>query len=442
MGLHHACAIDSNSSLRCDGHNSHGQSEAGRAQREPGWRRRARAATPDIGWRMREENPDRGARWTEGGLDLPLRPLGELLAGEEHEDMSARRPPDGVNYRDVCAGEAHTCALENVSVACWGANYSALDVGLLNLQLQYRPPATGGGPPKRLMCGRRFVCAVLRVPLSRGEAIAASSGEAIVTHGEQALCTGASLKLASTEDGEIIAKYVPIEGTWVRVSAEQKFKKLDAGWEHVCGVTPYGQVECVGDAPFIRAEEASRNYYDVRCGADHTCLTLVSATGSGPSNRVSCFSGLPAHGARAPFWLAEFLEAAPWTRTRAMSFANSIACYVDHKGKVVCAGEPGQHMAGIRPPAPLQPERIDLIERGLAFSDVQCNGAAVRNGSLVDLGDQFCCGLDHHKLVRCWGTLPPHMVGVNDTCDTDVTCSHEEGNCAIGGLRGFGGAAG
>ena len=73
MGLHHACAIDSNSSLRCDGHNSHGQSEAGRAQREPGWRRRARAATPDIGWRMREENPDRGARWTEGALDLPLR---------------------------------------------------------------------------------------------------------------------------------------------------------------------------------------------------------------------------------------------------------------------------------------------------------------------------------------------------------------------------------
>ena len=75
------------------------------------------------------------------------------------------------------------------------------------------------------------------------------------------------------------------------------------------------------------------------------------------------YSGLPAHGAREAFWLAEFLEAAPWTRTRAMSFANSIACYVDHKGKVVCAGEPGQHMAGVRPPAPLQPERIDLIER-------------------------------------------------------------------------------
>ena len=41
------------------------------------------------------------------------------------------------------------------------------------------------------------------------------------------------------------------------------------------------------DAPFIREEEASRNYYDVRCGADHTCLTLFSATGSGPSDRVS-----------------------------------------------------------------------------------------------------------------------------------------------------------
>ena len=61
--------------------------------------------------------------------------------------------------------------------------------------------------------------------------------------------------------------------------------------------------------------------------------------------------------------------------------------------------------------APLQPDRVDLIERGTRLVHIECAGKAFRNESKVEAGTQFCCGLDHHDLVSCWGVTPPHPVG-------------------------------
>lgn len=62
----------------------------------------------------------------------------------------------------------------------------------------------------------------------------------------------------------------------------------------------------------------------------------------------------------------------------------------------------------MRPPLKLQPERTDLVERGVTFSSLSCGGQAARNGSLVQLGEQYCCGLTHASVVHCWGKPPPH----------------------------------
>ena len=55
----------------------------------------------------------------------------------------------------------------------------------------------------------------------------------------------------------------------------------------------------------------------------------------------------------------------------------------------------------MRPPVKLQPDRTDLVERGITFSSVRCGGTAARNGTFTQLGEQFCCGLGHHDLVHC-----------------------------------------
>ena len=44
----------------------------------------------------------------------------------------------------------------------------------------------------------------------------------------------------------------------------------------------------------------------------------------------------------------------------------------------------------------LQAERIDLVERVLSFTTLSCSGDAWRNGSMVDIGSQYCCGLQQH----------------------------------------------
>ena len=78
-------------------------------------------------------------------------------------------------------------------------------------------------------------------------------------------------------------------------------------------------------------------------------------------------------------------------------------------GQAYCGGERGQYeLANLHPPIKLQEQRLDLIERGVSFSTLSCGGQAARNGSLVQMGEQYCCGLTHANLVHCWGALPPH----------------------------------
>ena len=69
----------------------------------------------------------------------------------------------------------------------------------------------------------------------------------------------------------------------------------------------------------------------------------------------------------------------------------------------------------LKVPSPLQPPRLDLIERGVSLRGLRCGGDAWRNGSRVENGQMFCCALDQNAQVRCWGATPPHANVFNVT---------------------------
>ena len=137
---------------------------------------------------------------------------------------------------------------------------------------------------------------------------------------------------------------------------------------------------------------------------------------------------------------AEALEAVEgkWSDLLSISLGDSVGCVVGRDGQAYCGGEPGMYeLRLLEPPPRLQPDRIDLIERGLSFSSIAVGGLAARNGSFTQvctcmrllpaipclltlltipcrngsftqLGEQFVCGISHAHLSHCWGKLPPH----------------------------------
>jgi hypothetical protein len=380
LGVHHACTIDTNASLQCDGHNSAGQADAGR---QPRWRR------------------------------LPSDAAGE-------EAARGPLPPDGFAYAELCAGEYHTCALRildsvNQTVVCWGSNYtSTLDTAYLNGRLQ---ASEGGKAPLRLLCGRRFVCAVTAIAFTQTLALVSEQW-----YGEQAHCTGSALTKTTDFLGDVAAVYSPIVALGAGILSANPYTVIDAGWEHACGIGVYGLLECFGDYPLMPFADKKDLYYDLRIGAEHTCVTLRLLTG--PGDQVRCYSGYsyswapapaPAYG-RDASWLVALLHALPWTRLSpsageghaSMTFGDAVACFKFNSGLVTCGGQPEMSMGAITPPVALQPKRIDLVERGLFFSAVSCAGDAIRNGTSVSLGVQFCCGLEQHDLLACWGQVPQH----------------------------------
>jgi hypothetical protein len=300
-------------------------------------------------------------------------------------------------------------------VVCWGSNYtSTLDTAYLNGRLQ---ASEGGKAPLRLLCGRRFVCAVTAIAFTQTLALVSEQW-----YGEQAHCTGSALTKTTDFLGDVAAVYSPIVALGAGILSANPYTVIDAGWEHACGIGVYGLLECFGDYPLMPFADKKDLYYDLRIGAEHTCVTLRLLTG--PGDQVRCYSGYsyswapapaPAYG-RDASWLVALLHALPWTRLSpsageghaSMTFGDAVACFKFNSGLVTCGGQPEMSMGAITPPVALQPKRIDLVERGLFFSAVSCAGDAIRNGTSVSLGVQFCCGLEQHDLLACWGQVPQH----------------------------------
>ena len=85
-------------------------------------------------------------------------------------------------------------------------------------------------------------------------------------------------------------------------------------------------------------------------------------------------------------WLAEVvgsptaygMTGGGWPSIKSMSLGETVACVLDYDGQAYCGGVRAQvELALMRPPVRLQPERTDLVERGVTFSSLACGGAAL-----------------------------------------------------------------
>ena len=370
VGQHSYCVIDEARNLRCNGNDELGQSAT---------------IWPPT--------------YLQPALTLEQVEVQAANDANAAEGLLASRPlPEAPEYLSACAGEEHTCAVErsrvgNTSVfedhvACWGANYSTLDVRAINAQL-----AAAAGALSSVTCGKRFVCALAAEEYSTFDTEQIFVGYATKY---RPYCTG------STEDREGVA--VAID--WA--ASRMAYSTWQAGEVHACGLTASaavsGRLSCFGNnGPLMPlfVIDGTTLYDALAVGGRSTCVTKADGA-------VSCFAGSLTGGARDTEWLVNLLSLHAHTTRRTASIADSVACVADEVGSVTCGGEPGQQLYLLQPPAGLQSERLDLVERGVAFSSLQCGGTALRNGSQVELGQQFCCGIEHHTVTRCWGILPPH----------------------------------
>ena len=389
VGRHHYCAVDELDVLRCTGHNEDGRSSLY-------WPNQAMAAELTI----------------EAAEATSLAEEEGRRRGDSPDELEARRleaialhPPN--RTLDVCAGDAHTCAIEetvervsgNITgtrLVCWGSNYSAIDTARVE-ELMELMPSRGG--PQAVWCGARFVCAAQHVAETLVPTI---DDPTPPERGYYVYCTGVVEDRSQGNDHTLPS---PL---WPAVSFEDqslgRFDLFDAGSNHACGTRQFILL-CFGNFPPIPV--ALGNQYAITglaLGATHTCAGIFDGS-------FGCFSGTGSGGPADATWLEEVVAqpTGTWGGVLSISLADSVACVVGHDGQAYCGGERGQEqLVLLHPPLKLQPDRIDLHERGINFRQVGCGGHAARNESFVQLGEQFCCGLTHANLVHCWGVLPPH----------------------------------
>ena len=383
-GVHHYCAIDDSATLRCIGHNVDG---------------RASLDWPDT---------PNASELTQAAVEaIDVATARSIALGETPEERVARRelaissnPP--ARTLDTCAGAKHTCAVEQAYdslsgnytgnvLKCWGSNYSSLDVRATNLQIARMPIR---GEVQRVMCGLRFVCALQDVP----PAIRSSDP----LGGLYPFCTGLVESRQGAEDEALPSPFWPtVSGTDQSLG---RFSDFSVGANHACGIRN-NQLVCYGNYAPIPQQLPQSTILQLRIGGEHTCVNILE------DDAIRCFSGSATRGPRDASWLEELLSrpGGTWSALAGIAIADSVACVLGHDGQAYCGGEPGQvHLSLMHPPVKLQPERIDLIERGVSFTEIACGGVAARNNSLVQLGEQYCCGLTLARLPHCWGVLPPH----------------------------------
>ncbi|MEA2724519.1 MAG: hypothetical protein QOH59_2290 [Gemmatimonadales bacterium] len=127
----------------------------------------------------------------------------------------------GYSFREVDAGNYHTCGVTTASVAlCWGNGRNG-QVGNGKVHLSFTP--------KRVAGGRSFDRVVAGLAHSCG-----------VTTLNRAYCWGANYR-SQLGDGTTTPRLTP-----VAVAGGHSFAQVSAGYEHTCGKTPGGVAYCWG----------------------------------------------------------------------------------------------------------------------------------------------------------------------------------------------------
>ena len=230
--------------------------------------------------------------------------------------------------------------------------------------------ATGGAPAgtlSKIVCGRRFVCALVAVALPINQMLPAWQRELEPTEGFTVYCGG----VVEAEEPPADPTALPLDKPIVGPMPDEYFLGFQAASisEHACGLDSRKRLRCFGNYPPIPANVIPR-VIGMALGLHHTCIGYLDG-------KAFCFAGSQNEGPADSEWLTEIVGSATefgftgggWPSIKSISIADSVACVLDADGQAYCGGERAQvELALIRPPVRLQPERTDLIERGVTFS--------------------------------------------------------------------------
>ena len=159
----------------------------------------------------------------------------------------------------MSCGASFVCALNDQNaIRCWGSNYSdAINVRAVADMLALNP-ARGG--PRRVVCGRRFVCALQPTDSTVATGPGTSLSGAENWH---AFCSG----LAQDRDGQ--PQVLP---NLMWPTELLPFTDFEAGGEHACGTRNY-QLLCFGNMPPIPPEVTPRG----ACGRSNSAAAKDAA---------------------------------------------------------------------------------------------------------------------------------------------------------------------
>jgi alpha-tubulin suppressor-like RCC1 family protein len=204
--------------------------------------------------------------------------LGDGTGGGGLFRIRPTRVVGGLTFRQVSAGEGHTCGVTTGNLAyCWGANQS----GQLG-------NGTRTGPQRcpQLIFGD-IACSTRPVRVAGGLAfrqVSAGGGDTCgVTTSNVAYCWGDN-SYGGLGDGTTTSRLRP-----VRVAGGLTFRNVSAGQLHTCGVTTTDVAWCWGDNGFGELGDGTRTsrlrpvrvvggfaFRQVSAGDGHTCGVTTS----------------------------------------------------------------------------------------------------------------------------------------------------------------------
>ncbi len=258
----------------------------------------------------------------------------------------------GVTYAEITVGTDHACGLTPTGEAyCWGGNYYGQlgnsDVPWINDD--FHPPslvmAPGGATWSAVSAGYRYTCGV--------------------TADGRGHCWGwnNNTRLATIDTGSLVR--VPSE-----VRGGSRWRSIDSGYQHTCGVTTGGVVLCWG-----------YNFYG-QLGSGTSLGAYLSPT------TVSAATGL-AHGS-----------------VRSVSVASMHTCAVTNANRAYCWGYNANGQLGLgHTTSPQTSPQPVVAVAGLGTSEV----------ASIQASPFGACAVSSSKDVYCWGYNADGQLGEGTT---------------------------
>jgi alpha-tubulin suppressor-like RCC1 family protein len=294
-------------------------------------------------------------------------------------DVQTRRTPVRVSefddFVDLCAGEAHTCALRaSGTLYCWGSNEHG-QLGLGDLAPRSTPTALPASAFVRVACGGENTCAL--------------SAEGAL------YCWGNNLE---GQNGQGDAAGTPDLSTPTRVAPELAFYDVSVGQGHVCAVTRGGALYCWGrntqgqlgvstENVQLRSPQRvdpGRTYRTVSAGQAHSC-------GITRQGQLVCWGvdergrlGLGPSAGDRPLGPTPVGDASDYVRVRAAWFQT---CALRAGGRLFCWGRNVEGQLGVGD-----------------YADRDSPAEVAPSGWLdVTVAHFHSCGLRAGDEVYCWG---------------------------------------